>query len=168
LISDLLAYSQAGQGHHEPSWVAAEDCVLAARENLLGAIRDSGATVAWGELPRLQADGAQLTQVLQNLIGNAVKFHGASPPHVQIDARRDQDFWVFSVSDNGIGIEAGQRDRVFELFQRLHTRDQFPGTGIGLGICKKVVEQHGGRIWVDPAPGGGSTFQFTLPAGPSG
>jgi light-regulated signal transduction histidine kinase (bacteriophytochrome) len=104
-----------------------------------------------------------LTQVLQNLIGNAIKFHGPNPPVVRVEARQEQGSWVFSVRDNGIGIDPQFYDKIFVIFQRLHTREQYPGTGIGLTVCKKIIERHGGRIWVESRPGEGTTFYFTIP-----
>jgi len=110
------------------------------------------------------ADGVQLGQVFQNLITNALKFRREEPPRVQISVQERNDEWILSVSDNGIGLDREFRDRVFVMFQRLHGRGKYPGTGIGRAICKKIVERHGGRIWVESEPGCGSTFHFTLPA----
>ncbi len=104
-----------------------------------------------------------MTQLFQNLVGNALKFHGPAPPKIHIDARREANRWVFSVRDNGIGIGPEYKDRIFLIFHRLHTRDEYPGTGIGLAICRKIVDRHGGQIWVESQPGKGTTFHFTLP-----
>jgi light-regulated signal transduction histidine kinase (bacteriophytochrome) len=112
------------------------------------------------------ADAQQCEQLLTNLIGNALKFRSAAPPRVQVTARRTDRFWEFRVDDNGIGIDAAYFDRIFVIFQRLHAREDYPGTGVGLAICKKIVERHGGRMWVASTPGTGSTFFFTLPAVP--
>jgi len=128
------------------------------------AIDDAGATVNVGELPTLELDRRQMAQVFQNLIGNAIKFRGDRPPEVSIGGELLNGSWVIAVRDNGIGIPKEQGERVFALFQRLHGPDAYPGTGIGLAICKKIIEKHGGSIWVESAPGEGSTFFFSLPA----
>jgi light-regulated signal transduction histidine kinase (bacteriophytochrome) len=112
----------------------------------------------------LPVDESQIVQLFQNLIGNALKFRSERPPHVHIDARPGEGRWVFRVQDNGIGIDPQYFERVFQVFQRLHTRTKYPGTGIGLAICKKIVERHGGKIWVESRPGQGSTFCFSIPA----
>jgi light-regulated signal transduction histidine kinase (bacteriophytochrome) len=114
-------------------------------------------------MPSIVADEPQMTQLFQNLIGNALKFHGEEAPRVEISAVRKGNDWIFSVKDNGIGIDPQYKDRIFEIFQRLHTREEYSGTGIGLAIAKKIVERHGGRIWVDGEPGKGTTFRFTIP-----
>ncbi len=112
------------------------------------------------------ADAGHIEQLFTNLIGNALKFRGADAPRIHIDVDRQGRFWQFAVNDNGVGIDAKYHDRIFIIFQRLHARDQYEGTGVGLAVCKKIVERHGGRIWVDSSPGQGSTFYFTLPAVP--
>jgi light-regulated signal transduction histidine kinase (bacteriophytochrome) len=119
--------------------------------------------VATGSLPAARADATQLTQLFQNLIGNAIKYRNERKPEVQVAAARVENRWVFSVQDNGIGIEPQYFERIFQMFQRLHTRKQYTGTGVGLAICRKIVERHGGRIWVESQPGKGSAFLFTIP-----
>ena len=132
-------------------------------ENLQTSIQESAAEITHGELPTVRADGTQLAQLFQNLIGNALKFRGEAPPKIRVDARREHDSWHFSVRDNGIGIDSKDQDRIFLIFQRLHRRQQYPGTGIGLAICKRIVDRHAGRIWVESDPGQGATFHFALP-----
>ena len=131
--------------------------------NLATAIRESGAVITHDPLPSLVADPRQLAQLFQNLIGNALKFCTARSPEIHIGAEAGNDGWTFLVRDNGIGIEPQYRERIFIIFQRLHTRTEYPGTGIGLAICQRIVERHGGRIWVESEPGRGSTFYFTIP-----
>jgi light-regulated signal transduction histidine kinase (bacteriophytochrome) len=126
-------------------------------------IRDSKAVIQLDSLPPVIADEQQLAQLFQNLIGNALKFRGDEPPQVRISAERESGAWVFAVQDNGIGIAPEHSEQIFVLFQRLHSRNKYEGTGIGLAICKKIVERHGGRIWVESEPGKGATFKFTLP-----
>ena len=130
--------------------------------NLEVAIREAGAVVEHGELPRVIVDEGQMVQVVQNLVGNAVKFHGETPPVVRVDSVRKDGDWVFSVKDNGIGIDPQFFERIFLVFQRLNGTD-YPGTGIGLSIARKVVQRHGGRMWLESQPGQGSTFYFTVP-----
>jgi PAS domain S-box-containing protein len=165
LISDLLAYSRVGSRDGEVAPVDAD--ALLGRildRTLAAAIEESGATVTHDPLPTVTGDAVQLGQVLQNLVANALKFRGDEPPRVHVGAEREGDEWVISVRDNGIGISPEYAQRIFVIFQRLHSRGEYAGTGIGLAICKKIVERHGGRIWVESAPGQGSTFRFTLPA----
>ena len=131
--------------------------------NLSVAIRESGAVITKDSLPTVLGDPARITQVLQNLLSNAIKFRGARIPEIHVAAERNGGAWLFSVRDNGIGMEAAYSERIFRVFQRLHTRRQYPGTGIGLAICKKIIEHHGGRVWVTSQPGQGSTFYFTVP-----
>jgi chemotaxis family two-component system sensor kinase Cph1 len=131
--------------------------------NLKIALEEAGGVVTRDELPTVPGDGPQLVQLFQNLIANAVKFRGLQPPRVHVSAGRQEEAWQFSVRDNGIGIDPEQASRLFVLFQRLHTRQEYAGTGIGLAICKKIVERHHGRIWVESQPGEGSVFYFTLP-----
>ena len=134
-----------------------------ALDNLHESIQETGAEITHGELPTIRADLSQLAQLFQNLIGNALKFRSEAPPKIHVDACREGDYWRFSVRDNGIGIDAQFQDQIFQIFRRLHTQKQYAGTGIGLAICKKIVDRHGGRIWIESEPGQGATFCFTLP-----
>jgi signal transduction histidine kinase len=162
LIQDLLAYSRVGRAADAFTAVDTEAALGEAVGNLATAIAECRASVTHDRLPTVVGDRAQLAQLFQNLVANAVKFHGEAPPRVHVSARRSGSVWRFSVEDNGIGIDPKYADRLFVLFQRLHPQEQYPGTGIGLAICKKIVERHGGRIWFEAAPGEGSTFHFTL------
>jgi signal transduction histidine kinase len=169
LINDLLNFSRVGRHERSDETVGMRVCLDRALYNLAQLREDTGAEVTADELPELPGDQTQYTQLLQNLIGNAIKFHGDDPPRVHIGARRDGDVWEFSCSDNGIGIDAKYADRIFLIFQRLHPQDVYTGTGIGLAMCKKIVEHHGGRIWLDDESGTpdhpGTTIRWTLPAG---
>jgi PAS domain S-box-containing protein len=162
LITDLLAYSRVGTRDKEFAPVAMEEIYKRVIDDLQLAITDTGATVTHDPLPVVLGDHAQMTQLLQNLIGNAIKFHGKEPPRVHVGVRQQGGHWLFFVRDNGIGIDPQHTERVFVIFQRLHKRDEYAGTGIGLAICRKIVERHGGRIWIESEPGKGSTFYFTL------
>ena len=163
LIEDLLAYSRVGTRGKQFKPVPVENAVRRAIGNLRAAIEEAGATVTYDALPTVAADDVQLAQLFQNLIGNALKFRAASVPRIHVSAKEQEGEWEFGVHDNGIGIEPQYFERIFMVFQQLHTKGEYPGTGIGLAICKKVVERHGGRIWVDSKPGEGSSFLFTLP-----
>lgn len=163
LINDLLAYSRVGRRGEAFVPTDVEAVVEQALAVLRIAVEESGACVTHDPLPTITADATQLGQIFQNLIGNAIKFHGEAAPRVHISAERRDGEWLFSVRDNGIGIGPEYRDRVFVIFQRLHARDEYPGTGIGLAVCKKVVERHGGQLWLDSEVGRGSTFCFTIP-----
>jgi signal transduction histidine kinase/streptogramin lyase len=163
MINDLLAFSRVTTKGHEFQPVEADAALKLALANLKAAIGESQANVTFDPLPVVNADSAQLTQLFQNLIGNAIKFRRKEPPLVHVSAERRAKEWVFSVRDNGIGIEPQYLERIFVIFQRLHTAAQYPGTGIGLAICKKIAERHGGDLWVSSEPGVGSTFQFTIP-----
>jgi signal transduction histidine kinase len=164
LIQDLLTYSRVGRGAVPTERIELDAAFDRAFNNLHAAIEESGASVAADHLPTVVADESQMTQLLQNLIGNALKFHGDRPVEVRIGAERHNGEWTLGVRDNGIGIDPKHAERIFAIFQRLHTREEYPGTGIGLALCRKIVERHGGRIWVESAPGAGTTFRFTLPA----
>jgi len=163
LINDLLAYSRVGRKQRAFEPVDCAALLGRVCSDLQVALEESGAEVTHEGLPTLSGDPVQLGQLFQNLVGNAVKFHGQAPPRVHVSAERREGGWLFSVRDNGIGIEPQYADRIFVIFQRLHGRGEYPGTGIGLAVCKKIVERHGGRIWVESEPGSGSTFRFTLP-----
>jgi len=163
LIEDLLAYSRVGTKGKEFRDIELEAALKRAVTNLRAAIEEAGAAVTWDPLPRVRGDDGQLAQLFQNLIGNALKFRGAGVPRVHVSAAEQEQEWEISVRDNGIGIEPQYFERIFMVFQRLHTKGEYPGTGIGLAICKKVVERHGGAIWVTSQPGAGSEFHFTLP-----
>jgi len=164
LINDLLAYSRIGTRGRGFEHVDLESVLAQALGDLKLAVSENGATITHDPLPMAYGDSTQLTQVFQNLIDNAIKFHGDEPPRIHVSAVIQGNECVCSVKDNGIGIAPEYWERVFLLFQRLHPRREYPGTGIGLAICKRIVEQHGGRIWVESEPGIGSTFYFTVPA----
>jgi light-regulated signal transduction histidine kinase (bacteriophytochrome) len=165
MINDLLTFSRLGTRGKPFQPVDTEAVLNAALENLKLAVEDSHAAVTHDPLPSVLADESQVAQLFQNLIGNALKFHGDEPPRIHVSARKTPQFWEFSVRDNGIGIDPQFFERVFLIFQRLSTRAEHAGSGIGLAICKKIVERHGGRIWIESKPGEGTTFFFTLPAG---
>jgi light-regulated signal transduction histidine kinase (bacteriophytochrome) len=163
LIEDLLAYSRVGTKGREFKAFPAESALERALANLRATAERSAAEVTHDRLPMVTGDEGQLAQVFQNLIGNAIKFRGEEAPRIHVSSRSADGEWVFSVRDNGIGFDPQYADRIFLVFQRLHNRAEYPGTGIGLAICKKIVDRHGGRIWVDSHPGTGSTFFFTIP-----
>jgi PAS domain S-box-containing protein len=163
LIEDLLAYSRVGTRGKEFRPVKLDAVVERARINLRAALEESGAQLDCDPLPEVEGDELQLTQLMQNLIGNAIKFRGKATPRVEVSCFEKENEFVIAVQDNGIGIEAQYFERIFMVFQRLHDKGQYPGTGIGLAICKKVVDRHGGRMWVESSTGGGSRFLFTLP-----
>jgi signal transduction histidine kinase/CheY-like chemotaxis protein len=163
LINDLLAYSRAGRATSEPSEVPLARPLAIALDNVRAAVEETGAVVRAGALPSVLGDERQLAQLFQNLLENAIKFRGERTPEIDVTAEREGDRVRVSVKDNGIGIEPQYAGRIFGVFQRLHTREEYPGTGIGLAICKRVVERQGGEIHVEQGPGGGATFVFTLP-----
>ena len=165
LIEDLLTYSRVSTRGEAPQPVDAGKMLERALTHLATSVGETGGRVTFDPLPVVQADAIQLVQLLQNLVGNGLKFHSPDrPAHLHVSARRQGGEWLFSVQDNGIGIEPQYFERIFVIFQRLHTKTEYPGTGIGLAICKKIVDRHGGRIWVESTPGQGATFFFTLPA----
>lgn len=163
LISDLLAYSRVGNRAVDALPVDMEDVADRAIGILGHAIRDAEAEITRDPLPTVTGDAIQLTQLLQNLVSNALKFRGDRPASVHLSASREGEMWKFSVRDRGIGIDPRFQERIFVIFQRLHSRTEYPGTGIGLSICRKIVERHGGRMSVESIPGEGATFSFTLP-----
>jgi light-regulated signal transduction histidine kinase (bacteriophytochrome) len=163
LLSDLLTYSRVGTQGKPFTRTDSESVLAQAIANLQLAIEDNHAVITHDPLPAVMADEGQLVQLLQNLIGNAIKFHSQEQPQVHVSAALQGTEWVFSVSDNGIGIEPQHVDRIFVIFGRLHAAAEYPGTGIGLALCKKIVERHGGRIWVESEPQKGATFYFTMP-----
>ncbi|MFB4279356.1 ATP-binding protein [Nonomuraea sp. MTCD27] len=165
LINDLLDFSRVGRVTGEKGVTESGAALDRALDNISATIEDSGATVTRDDLPRVKGNELQLTQLFQNLVENAVKFRSEEPPRIHIGVRRDGDMWEFSCRDNGIGVEPKYADRIFLIFQRLHPRDVYPGTGIGLALCRKIVEYHGGQLWLDgETDGQGSTFRWTLPA----
>jgi signal transduction histidine kinase len=163
LINDLLQYSRVGRTNREPALISSDAALNQARSNVANSIEETGATVETGHLPLVLAELTLLTAVFQNLLSNALKFRGDKPPRIVITCTRDEPFWLFSFTDNGLGIEAEYADRIFVIFQRLHERSAYPGTGIGLAMTKKIIEYFGGRIWLDTSNTEGSRFLFTLP-----
>jgi light-regulated signal transduction histidine kinase (bacteriophytochrome) len=164
LIKDLLSYSRAGKDGKALCEVSSEDALQGALTNLRATIEQSGAIVTHDLLPAITSDDTQLTQVFQNLVGNAIKYRSTEVPRVHVSASKNGgNEWIFSVHDNGLGIAPQYFERIFVLFQRLHGREEFEGTGIGLAVCKKLVERMGGRIWVESQPGMGSNFCFAVP-----
>jgi signal transduction histidine kinase len=165
LIEGLLAYSRVGRKETTFSSFNMNEAVDGALLNLQTAVAESGASIIRGDMPFVNADLLQMTQLMQNLIGNSLKFHGQGRPEIFIGSEKKDGKLIFSVRDNGIGIDPKYFDRIFMIFQRLHTRDKYKGTGIGLALCKKIVERHGGSIWVESKPNEGSTFYFSIPSG---
>ena len=165
LIDALLEYSRVGTTKREAAAVDLREVVSNVLSDLRLSVSETGATVTVGDLPVVDGDRAQLTQLFQNLIANAVKFRGTERPVIDITCSAQIQEWVIQVADQGIGIEPRYQQRIFQIFQRLHTREEYPGTGIGLAVCRRIVERHGGKIWVESEPGQGSTFYFTLPKG---
>ncbi len=163
LINGLLEYSRVGTKGNVPAPANADDALKEALANLQALIQESGAVITSDPLPKVRADAIQLAHVFQNLIANAIKFRSEETPQIHVGSRRQDGSRLFWVRDNGIGIDPQYNERIFMIFQRLHTRSKYPGTGIGLAICKRIVERHGGNIWVESQPGKGSTFYFTLP-----
>jgi signal transduction histidine kinase len=163
LIQDLLAYARVDTRRQALEPTDCERVLESVLANLKLAIAESNTVVEHEPLPTVPADVVQLTQVFQNLIGNAIRFHGKAAPRIHVGAGRRDGEWIFHVKDNGIGIDPKNFERIFVLFQRLHTRQEYPGTGMGLAICKKIIERHGGHMWVESKPGDGTTFFFSIP-----
>ncbi len=166
MVDGVLKYFRAGRPGRPAETVSFAAAMDEAVANLGSVIEESGARVEYGELPDLPADRLKIVQLFQSLIGNAIKFHGGEPPRVVISAREQEEDWQFAVKDNGIGIEPENYSRIFGMFQRLHTAEEYPGTGIGLAMCKRIVERGGGKIWLGSVPGRGTTFYFTIPKAP--
>jgi light-regulated signal transduction histidine kinase (bacteriophytochrome) len=163
LIIDLLAYSHIGQQNQGVGQVDLEKILQQVLFNLEIQIQEANIVITHDPLPTIPADKTQMLQLLQNLISNAIKFRREEMPQIHISARQEPSSWVIQVSDNGIGMKPELTKKIFAIFQRLHTREEYPGTGIGLAICKKIVQKHRGKIWVDSKPGVGSTFSFSIP-----
>ncbi len=163
LIQDLLTYSRITTRGKTPGSVDCEETFNGAIKNLASAIQETGAVITHDPLPTIWADDTQLLQVFQNLIANGIKFHRDTSPRIHVSATKDSNKWIFSVKDNGIGIQEKYLNRIFIIFQRLNKRSKYAGTGMGLAIVKKVVERHGGQVWVESEPGTGSAFYFSIP-----
>jgi PAS domain S-box-containing protein len=163
LIKDLVAYSRVGFGGEKFKPTDCGDILSQTLENLKVTIKANDAVVTHNSLPMITAAASQIIELFQNLIGNAIKFRAKEPPHIHVSAKEGEKEWIFSVRDNGIGIDPQYKERIFAVFRRLHGREEYSGSGIGLSICRKIVERHGGRIWVASEPGRGSTFYFTIP-----
>jgi len=164
LINDLLSYSRVGRAEMPRVPASLEDILKGTLSDLQALIQESGAEISHDPLPNLQINPHQVGQLLQNLIGNGIKFHGHQSPRIHLAARQEGQEWVISVRDNGIGFDPQYAEGIFKVFKRLHAKEEYPGTGIGLAVCKKIVERHGGRIWAESEPGHGATFYFTIPA----
>ena len=163
LIDDLLTYARVSGKKESFVMVDLNRVMEGALQDLSAAITEAGATIEVAPLPAMRGSASLLMHCFENLISNAIKFRAERKPLIQIGCKSQNNHWIFSVKDNGIGIKKEFWEKIFIIFQRLHNRDQYPGTGIGLAICKKIVETHGGRIWIDSIPGEGTTFYFTFP-----
>ena len=163
LINDLLAFSRVGRSGHEFELIDLDDVVAQAKSSLSSLLSETGASVLDTELPVVRGERTLLVSLFQNLLGNAIKFRGTEPPIVRLEAHRDGEQWQFSCTDNGIGVEPEYAERIFVIFQRLHTKESYPGTGIGLSMCRKIIEYHGGSIWLDTSYADGACIRFTLP-----
>jgi light-regulated signal transduction histidine kinase (bacteriophytochrome) len=167
LINDLLAFSRVGRTTEAFSYVDTTAVIARAAVELHDRISEAGAEIRYDWLPTVWGDQTLLTAVFVNLVGNSVKYRGSDPLIVTVSAERGAEGWLFTVADNGIGIDPQYEERIFAIFQRLHLRDEYGGTGIGLALCRKIVEFHGGRIWLDVDAPSGAIFRFTLPEGPT-
>jgi light-regulated signal transduction histidine kinase (bacteriophytochrome) len=166
LLRDLRAYMQVSDAGQEPTEdVDANQSLDKALVNLEAAIKESGASISRTDLPRLRMHAFQLEQLLQNLIGNSIRYRSSAPLRIHVTSERREKDWLFSIQDNGIGIDPQYKEQVFQIFKRLHSAAEYPGTGMGLAICQRIVERLGGRIWVESEPGRGSTFFFTIARG---
>lgn len=163
LVQDLLAYSRVGSRAKTFEPTDSEEVLRGVLSQLKLVIEQSGAQITFDKLPMVLADDTQLGQVFQNLLSNAIKFHSGQPPKIHVSAKKSEDHWIFSVQDNGIGIDPEYFDRIFIMFQRLHGKDEYSGTGIGLAVCKRIIDRHGGTIWIESKKDKGSTFHFSLP-----
>lgn len=164
LISELLTFSRVQSKEQTYKWLCFEEVLENTVDNLAVSIKEANAKITHDPLPEVVADYGQMVQLMENLVANALKFKGKQPPRIHISAKKSDGDWVFSIKDNGIGILEKDFGRIFEVFQKLHGKDEYSGTGIGLAICKKIIDRHRGRIWVESAPGKGSVFKFTLSA----
>ena len=164
LVEDLLAFSRVGSRGKALEYINSEAVFKNTLSQLSLAIEQSSAEITFDKLPMVLADDTQMGQVFQNLLSNAIKFHSDQPLKIHVSAKKSEDQWVFSVKDNGLGIDPEHFDRIFLMFQRLHGKDEYPGTGIGLAVCKRIIDRHGGKIWIESDKGKGSTFYFSLPA----
>ncbi|HKS16549.1 MAG TPA: ATP-binding protein, partial [Planctomycetota bacterium] len=164
IIEDLLTYTQIDRQASPPESTHLVEAIQEALSAMKNEVSASGAAVTWGDLPTLKVDRAQIALVFRLLVDNAIKFRGENPPQVRITAERKGDDWHLHVKDNGIGFDPALAQRLFAIFQRLHGRTEYPGTGIGLAICKKIISRHRGRMWADSRPDEGSQFSFSLPA----
>lgn len=163
LMQDLLSYSRIEFGDVFPSNVDLNEIVKLAMDSLSEVIFESGGVVAVGDVPNVRADSSQLLALFQNLISNSIKYHREDPSRIHISRRSHDSYYEFSIVDNGVGLEPAYRDQIFGVFKRLHSNAEYPGTGIVLAICKRIIDALGGRIWVEPSPGGAATFRFQIP-----